>query len=126
MWSVWRPDAATVLQDKKARIGLARYFDVMQDLKPAKFMIAKKLEADFIPENSLEHLWILHDQLTQDYYKLEKKIDTKQEVLGPLETPEKSYLDLKSEITRRIMGKCYLCTRRCGFNRLAGELGLWC
>ena len=126
MWSVWRTDAQAVLHDKKARTGLARYFDVMQDLKPAKFMIARKLEADFIPENSLEHLWLLHDQLTKDYYRLEKQIDTKQEILETLETPERSYLDLKSEITKRIMGKCHLCTRRCGFNRSAGELGLWC
>jgi len=126
MWSVWRPDTLAVLQNKRARTGLARYFDVMQNKKPAKFMIAKKLEADFIPEYSLEYLWLLHDQLTEDYYKLEKQIDAKQKFFEDLATPEKSYLDLKAEIARRIMEKCHLCTRRCGFNRLAGELGLWC
>jgi len=126
MWSVWRPDALNVPNEKKAIIGLARYFDVMQDRKPAKFMIAKKLAANFLPEDSLEYLWILHSNLTLDYYTLEKEIDTGLKSLDELKTPEKSYLDLKAEIARRIMGKCHLCTRRCGFNRLAGDLGLWC
>jgi len=126
MWSVWRPDALAVLQDKRARIGLARYFDVMQDLKPAKFMTAKKLGADFSPDDSLEQLWSLHDKLTEQYYSLEKQVDGKRKSLDQFEAPEKSYLDLKAEIAKRIMEKCHLCTRRCGFNRLAGELGLWC
>jgi len=126
MWAVWRPDAAAVLGDKRVRQGLARYFDVMQDQKPAKFMIAKKLSANFSREDSLEHLWTLHDKFTDKYYQLEKKIDTCQTSLEELETPEKSYLDLKIEIANRILENCHFCTRRCGVNRLAGELGLWC
>jgi len=40
-----------------------------------------------------------------------------------LDDPKKSYLDLKIEIASRILEGCHLCTRRCGFNRLNGELG---
>jgi len=123
MWSVWRPDALTVLNDKRARRSLARYFDVMQDEKPAKFMIAKKLPANFTPKDSMEQLWTLHDELTEEYHRLENEIDTGQKNLVDLDTPEKSYLDLKIEIANRILESCHLCTRRCGFNRLNGELG---
>jgi len=123
MWAVWRPDAVNVLKDKRARQSLARYFDVMQDEKPAKFMIAKKLPADFKGDKPLEDLWTLHDQLTLDYYQLEKEIDGHQKNLVDLDTPEKSYLDLKVELANRILQGCHLCTRRCGFNRLNGELG---
>ncbi len=126
MFNAWRPDALTVLNDEKARQSMSRYFNVMQDEKPAKFMIAQKLAADFNPENSLEQLWAQHDKLTEGYYSLEKQIDSGHRSLSDLGTPGKSYLDLKAEIARRIMEKCHLCTRRCGFNRLAGELGLWC
>jgi len=126
MWAVWRPDAAAVVNDKKAREGLPRYFDVMQDLKPAKFMIAEKLSADFSHEDSLEQLWMLHERLTEEYYRLEKQVDTRQTSLEELETSEKSYLDLKIEIANRILEKCHFCTRRCGVNRLVGKLGLWC
>ena len=123
MWPVWRPDARTVLKDKKARQSLARYFDVMHDDKPAKFMIAKRLPANFNREDSVEKLWALHERLTAEYYDLEKKIDTRQKKLREPETPEKSYLDLKIEIAKRILEDCHFCTRRCGFNRLNGELG---
>jgi putative pyruvate formate lyase activating enzyme len=120
-----RPDASAVLQDEKAKRSLARYFDVMQDQKPAKFTIAKKLAANFNYEYSVQRLWALHNQLTIEYYRLEKQIDNGQTSLGTLGTPEKSYLDLKIEIANRILEKCHFCTRKCGANRLDGELG-WC
>jgi len=123
MWAVWRPDALTVLRNKKARASLARYFDVMEDDKPAKFVIAKKLPANFSEKDSPSELWCLHDQLTQEFCRLEKEVDSRQKSLEELDTPERSYLDLKIEIANRILESCHLCTRRCGFNRLAGELG---
>ena len=126
MSSVWRPDAEEVLHDKKARAGLPRYFDVMQDKKPAKFAIAKKLAANFGPGDSLDTLWALHDELTHEYCELEKQVDDEKKSLDEISIAERSYLDLKAEIAKHIMEKCHLCMRRCGFNRVAGELGLWC
>jgi putative pyruvate formate lyase activating enzyme len=123
MWAVWRPDALTVLRDKRAQASLARYFDVMRDDKPAKFVIAKKLPANFNENDSQSELWRLHDELTQEFHRLEREVDSRQKSLEELDTPEKSYLDLKIEIANRILEGCHLCTHRCGFNRLAGELG---
>jgi len=123
MWAIMRPDARAVLRDKKARASLARYFDVMEDDKPAKFLIAKKLPANFDKGDSLAELWKIHDQLTEEFYHLEKEIDSRQKRQEELDDPEKSYLDLKIEIASRILGSCHFCTRRCGFNRLKGELG---
>jgi putative pyruvate formate lyase activating enzyme len=123
MWTTWRPDATAVLKDKKARASLARYFDVMQSDKPAKFLIAKKLPADFSHEDSFMELWKVHDNLTKEFYQLQKEIDLRQKHLEESANPEKSYLDLKLEIANRIVESCHLCTRKCGFNRLEGELG---
>jgi uncharacterized Fe-S radical SAM superfamily protein PflX len=122
MWTL-RPDAKAVLMDKKARASLARYFDVMEDDKPAKFLIAKKLSANFSKDDSLTRLWKLHEQLTGEFCRLEKMIDTRQKRLEELATPEKSFLDLKIEIANRILANCHFCTRRCGSDRTAGELG---
>ena len=123
MWAIWRPDAVAVLKDKGARRSLARYFDVMQNDKPAKFLIAKKLPANFRKEDSLEKLWKEHDRLIKEFHRLEKEIDSRQKSLDEMEEPKNSYLDLKIEIANRILESCHFCTRRCGFNRLAGELG---
>lgn len=123
MWATWRPDARAVLMDKKARASLARYFDVMDNDKPAKFLIAKKLPANFNKKDSLAKLWKIHDQLVEEYTRLEKKIDSRQKRLEDLKTPETSFFDLKIEIANRILERCHLCTRKCGFNRPEGELG---
>ncbi len=123
MWSIWRPDATAVLKDKKARMSLGRYFAVMEDDKPANFMIAKKLPANFSKNDSLVKLWQIHDQLTEKFYHIQKEIDTKQKHLNEMSIPEASYFDLKIEIASRILENCHFCTRGCGLNRLAGELG---
>jgi putative pyruvate formate lyase activating enzyme len=123
VWAIWRPDARAVLRDKKARASLARYFDVMENDKPAKFLIAKKLPADFTNNVSLTKLWKIHEQLTEEFFRLEKEIDSHQKRLEELNTPEISYLDLKIEIASRLLKECHFCTRRCHFNRLEGELG---
>ncbi len=123
MWSFLRPDATAVLKDKKARSSLARYFAVMQDEKPAKFMIAKKLPAEFSKDDSIEELWHKHEELTQRYCKTETEIDTKRKSLQDMPTPRRSYLDLKIAIAEKILTKCHFCTRRCNVNRIKGKLG---
>lgn len=123
MWKLLRPDAAAVLTETMARKSLARYFAVAQDDKPAKFRIARKLPVQFNEDDSTEELWQKHAYPTQEFYKIEKEIDTKQKILQEMPTPEKSYLDLKIEIANRILSSCHFCTRRCGVNRFKGELG---
>ena len=75
MWAFIRPDAVAVLKDRKARKSLARYFDVMEDKKHAKFIIAKHIEADFSEDDPTEELWSLHEKLTEEYYRIESKLD---------------------------------------------------
>ncbi len=112
-----------VLNDELARKSLARYFEVMQNQKPAKFMIAKRLPADFSEASSLETLWQKHADFTSAFQELEKEIDDTHKGLQNMPIPEKSYLDLKIEVAKRILSKCHFCVRRCGVNRLEGELG---
>jgi putative pyruvate formate lyase activating enzyme len=122
MWKITRPDAIAVLEDKLAKKSLARYFAVMQNQKQAKFMIAKKLPAEFDKTDSLETLWKKHGKLTEDFSKIEQEIDKSKKFHG-FPTPAKSYFDLKIEIANRILQCCHLCSRRCGVDRSAGKLG---
>jgi putative pyruvate formate lyase activating enzyme len=123
MWRILRRDATAVLGDKNAQVSLSRYFAAMQDEKPAKFLIAKKILADFDEEDSLQRLWRTHEGLTTEFYRFQQEIDHRKKELENLDTPEKSYLDLKIEIANRILESCHFCTRRCSVNRLKGELG---
>jgi len=123
MWRFLRPDATAVLKDKKAQASLGRYFAVMQDEKPARFLTAKKLQAEFGENDSTEELWQKHAELTLEFYEIEREIDIRQNSLRDMPNPEKSYLDLKIEIARRNLRNCHFCTRRCGVNRVEGKLG---
>lgn len=123
MWTFLRPDAAAVLKDKKALASLARYFAVMQDMKPAKFMIAQKIPAEFTEKDSTDELWHKHTELTRRFHEIEREIDTHQKTLRDLPYVKESYLDLKVEIANRILASCHFCTRECKANRSEGQLG---
>ncbi|HIE19247.1 TPA: pyruvate formate lyase-activating protein, partial [Candidatus Bathyarchaeota archaeon] len=112
MWRIIRRDAVSVLEDKNARESLSRYFDVMQNDKPAKFLIAKRLPADFDKDDSLSDLWDLHEELLGEFTDLQWRIDTRVKRLDDLETPKRSFLDLKETIATRILESCHFCTRR--------------
>jgi len=123
MWMHLRPDAVEVLKNKKAQAVLARYFAVLQDKKPAKFMIAKRLAVEFSSTDSFEELWRKHVSATSEFYELERQIDNGHKCLDELPLPQKSYLDLKVEIANRILLGCSFCAHNCGANRSTGELG---
>ncbi len=123
MWRILRSDATSVLKDKNARTSLSRYFSVMQDEKPAKFLVVNKLPADFDREDPLQSLWHVHEELLTEFRRLQEEVDSGKKTLDEMENPEKSFLDLKIEIANRILEKCHFCTRQCSVNRLKGELG---
>jgi putative pyruvate formate lyase activating enzyme len=123
MWKFLRSDASAVLNDKRVRASLGRYLAVMQNEKQAKFVIAKRVPADFSEDDSLEELWQKHADLSREFYDLQKEIDGEQKNLREMRLPQKSYLDLKIEIANRILSECHFCTRRCDTNRLKNELG---
>ena len=123
MWKLLRPDASAVLTDDVARKRLNRYFAVMEDSKPAKFLIARKLAADYSEQDSTEKLWRRHARLLDEFVELERALDNGEKNLRQIPDPKDSFLDLKIEIAKRILAACHLCAHGCKINRLAGTLG---
>ncbi|MEM3479941.1 MAG: hypothetical protein QXV74_07885, partial [Candidatus Bathyarchaeia archaeon] len=87
MWRIFRRDAIEVLSDEKARSSLARYFAVMGDEKPAKFMIAKRLPAEFEADEPLKDLWARHEKLTEEFYRVQDEMDSGRRSLEDMDTP---------------------------------------
>jgi putative pyruvate formate lyase activating enzyme len=123
MWWRLRPDALKVLSEDRVRLSLRRYLAVMQDQKPAKFQIAKKVPAAFGKRDSAKDLWLEHAKRIGEYSVLEERIDSGLEGLDEVALPEHSLLDLKIELARRVLHSCHFCSRRCGVNRAQGERG---
>jgi len=118
-----RPDAIAVLNDELAKKSLARYFAVMQNRLPAKFLIAKKIPAEFHHGDSSDKLWRIHEGLTVEFNGIQREIDGGRIDFHKMETPDKSFLDLKIEIANKILSSCHLCVRSCNANRLEGRTG---
>jgi putative pyruvate formate lyase activating enzyme len=122
MWRISRPDAVAVLEDELAKKNLRRYFSVLQNEKPAKFMMAKQVPAEWDETDSLEMLWMEHAKRTDAFQDFERAVDEGKN-LNEISSSTKSYLDLKIEIANRIVQSCRFCTRQCGVNRLTSGLG---
>jgi len=69
-----------------------------------------------IHEESEDVLWDIHAEKVRSL--------NRREVTPEILKEEASLLDLKIEISRRILSKCRLCGNRCGVNRLQGEVGV--
>jgi putative pyruvate formate lyase activating enzyme len=123
MWKLLRPDAEAILRNDRAKKSLNRYFSTFNNEKFAKFLIAKKLPADFSQDESTETLWREHARLTREFYEFEEEIDDRRRNLDQIQNPEKSYLDLKIRIASRILENCHFCARGCRVNRVEGRLG---
>lgn len=108
--------------NERVQLSMSRYFDIVENKKIAKFLLAKKVPANFVDTDSLEALWQYHAKSTEAYFALESQIDNGKD-LASIATPEKSYSDLKILITAKMLEHCHFCVRRCGINRLDNQTG---
>lgn len=113
-----------VLKDENVRKSLHRYFNVMEDKLPARFLICRRVAANVKTLASSETLWRAHERALVNFRKLLEKVDKDKTQLGNLSHESPSLLDIKVELARRIIKSCHFCERRCGKNRTAEEVGI--
>ncbi|MCP8319274.1 MAG: radical SAM protein [Candidatus Methylarchaceae archaeon HK01B] len=116
MWRAFRPDSITVLYDKKCRASLSRYLDIILDKKMAKFKLLKTFSSDFQAKSTAE-MWNLHDKMVEDFKDYVKEVDSGREV----DLADRSLLDLKISLAKKILERCTFCMHACAVNRLRGE-----
>lgn len=118
-WRLYRPDAVLVWRDEEVRRRLSWYYLVMENRAPAKYHIAARLEApsDYIYMED-ERLWRVHEELGKafddEWSRQRQRPDTS--VISAA-IPKASFLDVKVELSRRMLRRCLLCERRCGIDR---------
>ena len=111
-----------LLNDESEKKGLARYFAVVRNEKPARFLVAKKLSAEFSKSDSIDELWAIHARCIDELVRIERD-KGEWAVLPEMYTPETSFFDLKIETAGRILQMCHFCSRRCNVDRSKGEFG---
>ncbi|MDI9644900.1 MAG: hypothetical protein QFX35_06760 [Candidatus Verstraetearchaeota archaeon] len=124
MWRLLRPDAVDALDDPRVLSAMPRYARVAKGTLPARFLISRSISADWDPQGSLEELWQVHNRSLSEAESLMRRIDSGGMDSRELNREPRSLLHLKARIGEALMESCVLCERRCGKNRLNGELGL--
>lgn len=112
MFEIIRPDSLEVLKDEKAIRSLSRYFAVVEDKLPNKYSILKKIRVDIDSTDSTDELWKVHLEKLELFKEVQKEIDSGKITLEELETPRTSLLDLKIELSNRMLRSCKLCERQ--------------
>lgn len=119
-----RPDSITVWRDPRARRALSWYWDVMRDRKPARFHIARSIEAGVDPGRlGLRELWEVHDRLSQRALERWREVRERGLHWDDLEVVEPSFLDVKVELAHRILRECVFCEKRCRVDRTTSNRG---
>ncbi len=125
MWILVRPDALNIWGNSEVKKRLNHYYEVMKDLRPAKYRVVKKIDVEENPSNlETKELWNLHKKASKIFKQTYYDIIREKEKLEDIPEPEYSFLDLKIELVKRMISKCCLCEWRCSVNRLKGEKGI--
>ena len=124
-WQYIRPDAISVWFNTEVRRRLKWYASVMENKKPAKFLIAKRIGVHDKNIEGLdeEALWEIHDNLEKEFLRIMKDIVSDNYSLDELEKPRYSFLDVKILLAYKILEKCHFCERKCYVDRARGKRG---
>ncbi|MCL7395063.1 MAG: radical SAM protein [Thaumarchaeota archaeon] len=107
-----------IWQNREVRERLKWYYGVMSDLKPAKFLIAKRIPCEInIEHSSDERLWEEHERLSKTFNEILNEIKNDRMLFDELKPVTVSYIDLKVEIAKRILKSCHFCEWKCKVNR---------
>ncbi len=121
LWLLIRLDGVSVWRHNEVKARLSWYYRVIRNLKPAKFLITKRVpfEGD-LKNSSTEDLWMEHRQLSTRFADVWKEVESDHLSLTSLAEPKLSLLDLKTEILNRMLRRCEFCEWRCRVDRVEG------
>jgi len=117
-----RHHVSDVWRDQTVRERLSWYYEVLHDLKPAKFLICRQIACNQDPRLMAEtQLWQEHGRLRLEFRKELSELRGGDVSLKTFEKPEFSFLELKVELLNRILRKCMFCEWRCKVDRFEGK-----
>ncbi len=102
------------------RVGdrLTWYFSVARDVKPAKYLLARRIGCTLdLPTATLDELWTEHDLATTRFLDLWTETRQRGVRLTGLPPENPSLLDLTAELVRRMMARCTFCRWNCRVDR---------
>jgi len=120
VFRILRPDSPSVWKIDAIRERFPKYRGIIDGIQPARYLIAKTLECEFNPNNSIEKLEELLKTKSEEFNELIKKD------LGEIKYRKftsNSYIHLAETLAKKYLESCIFCERQCEVNRLDGEKG---
>lgn len=90
---------------------LTRYYAILDGDRKANYLVTKQHKVEVDLGSAEKELWLAHYHATPE------------RGAAPNAHSRTSLLDLKIELSQRILRECILCERRCGVNRTIGQKG---
>ncbi|MEM4314778.1 MAG: radical SAM protein [Nitrososphaerota archaeon] len=113
--------ALDVWSAPEIRDRLSWYYNVSNNLKPAKYLICRRIAVgDNIQGLSEGELWQLHDRASIEFHKIYRQIKNGTMDLKELTPTRPNLLDLKVALTKRMLTHCNFCRWNCRVDRTAG------
>ncbi len=97
---------------------LSWYYEVSNNLKPAKYLICRRVPVNGdIRSAGEDELWELHSKSSQEFNRIFNGIREGSLALDELQPAKPSLLDLKVALTKRMLSHCNFCRWNCGVDR---------
>jgi putative pyruvate formate lyase activating enzyme len=114
-------DSLWVWEDEAVRSRLRWYLAVSTNRMPAKYLICRRIPAEFNHEEEEKELWKTHEECAKKFRETWSSIRKGYVRLAELEIPRRSFLDLKLELVKRMLRHCNFCRWNCGVDRVEGK-----
>lgn len=114
-------DSLWIWEDEKVRSRLNWYLAVSTNKLPAKYLICRRIAAEFNHEMEEKELWQIHEKCAKDFQEIKNSIIDGEVKLAELEIPRQSFLDLKLLIINKMLRHCNFCRWNCRVDRTEGR-----
>jgi putative pyruvate formate lyase activating enzyme len=120
VFKVLRPDSYSVWKDEEILKRFHRYRGIIDNKEIARFQLAKTIECDFNPHDSIENLEELLKSKSLEFKEL---IKDETEKIKNRKIYSKNYINLTEHLAKKYLESCIFCERQCQINRIDGEKG---
>ena len=121
VYRILRPDSTSVWKDKEIAKRFSRYRGIIDDVKIARYLIAKSLDCNYDINDPLEKLEKMLKNKSIEFNEL-LKLET--EELKSRQIYESNYITLAETIANKYLENCIFCERCCEVDRTKGEKGV--
>ncbi len=101
---------------------LPHYNALLNQKDTAYYLLCQQIPVEFSPNATMDNLWLLHTENSKIFKEFLSTYDST-EVSNHDGTIESSYLDLKIEISKKMLEQCEFCENKCKANRKQGDVG---